>query len=65
MGRLLLALLAVAALAGCGSQAEPAPEATEPAAPQAQVSGTDLDGEPVSLADFRGKPVFVNVWSSW
>ena len=25
----------------------------------------DLDGQPVSLADFRGQPVIVNFWATW
>lgn len=25
----------------------------------------DLDGQPVDFAEFRGKPVFVNLWASW
>jgi thiol-disulfide isomerase/thioredoxin len=25
----------------------------------------DPDGEPVSLADFRGKPLLVNLWATW
>ena len=25
----------------------------------------DLDGKKVSLADFKGKPVFVNFWATW
>ncbi len=64
----LLALLL--AVAGCGSEPETTtqPE-TPPAATTAPgasaVAGTTLDGEPISLDDFRGKPVFVNVWSSW
>lgn len=31
----------------------------------AEVSGTTIDGKRVSLADFRGKVVVVNVWGSW
>ena len=71
---LLLALCALAA-AGCGGEASmeeaaPPPEtAAPPAAPNREpappIEGETLDGEGVSLADFRGKPVFVNVWSSW
>ena len=30
-----------------------------------EVSGRTLDGEKVSLTDFRGKVVVVNVWGSW
>lgn len=29
------------------------------------VSGQSLDGKPLSLADYRGKVVVVNVWGSW
>ena len=29
------------------------------------VAGTTLDGDKVSLADYRGKVVVVNVWGSW
>ena len=29
------------------------------------VSGTSLDGKPLSTADFRGKVLVVNVWGSW
>ena len=29
------------------------------------LSGTDLDGKPISLASMRGKPTVVNVWGSW
>ncbi len=31
----------------------------------AQVSGTTVDGTKISLADYRGKVVVVNVWGSW
>ena len=27
--------------------------------------GEDLEGEPLDLEDFRGKPTVVNVWGSW
>ncbi len=68
--RTLTLLLLAAVLAGCGGAESAAPPpATEAAAgtqtPSTRVAGTTLDGETVSLDDYRGKPVFVNVWSSW
>jgi hypothetical protein len=29
------------------------------------IAGPTVDGKRASLAALRGKPVFVNVWSSW
>jgi hypothetical protein len=64
----LLALCALFA-AGCGggsAMEEAAPPATATSRPPAPpIQGISLEGERVALADFRGKPVFVNVWSSW
>jgi thiol-disulfide isomerase/thioredoxin len=67
---LLLAFL----LTACGSEA-PAPKA-EPmkaGAVDRSRAGTaapgttfeDQDGEKVSLAEFRGKPVLLNLWATW
>ena len=33
--------------------------------PAPEVAFTDIDGNPVGLADFRGKPVLVNLWATW
>jgi ABC-type glycerol-3-phosphate transport system substrate-binding protein len=62
--RLAVVLALVLAAAACGGESEtrPAASTTNPGSP---VAGTTLDGEQVSLDDFRGKRVFVNVWSSW
>jgi thiol-disulfide isomerase/thioredoxin len=78
--RLLLpvaALLAGAALAGCGSDAATGDKgyvdgkgvitvlpSSERRAPEA-VAGKTLQGKDVSLDQFAGKPVVVNVWASW
>ncbi len=74
----LLALLAVGCGSGEGDETAAttspqtqtvtatAPEETgseRPAAPP--IEGESLEGETIALADFRGRPVLVNVWSSW
>jgi hypothetical protein len=51
---LVLALVATAAAM---------PEAKRRPAPA--IAGITLDGKQLSLAKLRGKPVFINVWSSW
>jgi thiol-disulfide isomerase/thioredoxin len=33
--------------------------------PAPAVEFNDRDGKPVTLADFKGKPVLVNLWASW
>jgi thiol-disulfide isomerase/thioredoxin len=33
--------------------------------PEPAVVFTDPDGKPARLADFRGKPLLVNLWASW
>ena len=72
----IVALFAVLA-AACGSGEETSPPTTttttESAPPQESssrppapaIEGTTLDGEAISLAELRGRPVLVNVWSSW
>lgn len=72
------ALLAAALLTGCGSDVGstgvngyvdgkgvitvlPADERKKPG----EVSGETLEGEPVSLDDYAGKVVVVNVWGAW
>ncbi len=34
-------------------------------APEESASYTDLDGNPVDLASFKGKPLIVNTWATW
>jgi cytochrome c biogenesis protein CcmG/thiol:disulfide interchange protein DsbE len=46
----------------------PAPDEHEPIAagkPAAPFKLTDLQGDPVSMADMRGKVVFLNIWATW
>ncbi len=38
---------------------------TEPPAPPAPQDFTDADGKPVTLADFKGKGVILNLWATW
>jgi hypothetical protein len=75
---LLLALLAITPALACGGSDEdsarpsPAVSSDRPGhdragdrEPAPAIVGVDLAGEAISLRDFRGRPVLVNVWSSW
>jgi hypothetical protein len=68
-------LVAASVMAGCGGSSDTAavetttpieslpPSPTRPAAPQ--LAGVSLKGDAISLDNFRGQPVLINVWSSW
>ena len=77
----LATLLLVAGLSGCGSSAEVSGSGeqgfvsanglittlpvAERRAPAGEGAGETLEGEQVSLDDYAGKIVVVNVWGSW
>jgi cytochrome oxidase Cu insertion factor (SCO1/SenC/PrrC family) len=64
----LVALLVALAACGGGSGDDGAASSTgaeTPAVAAVEFEGETLDGERLSLADFRGKLTFVNVWASW
>ncbi len=69
MARLALLLASVLALAACGGRSgeEGSPATATGVAAEQGVSlgGQTLDGESLSLDEFRGKPLYVNVWASW
>lgn len=76
-----LAAALAALLGGCGPPApearDEAAAAAAPAAPQGEADRSragqkapdaafeDPDGAPVRLADFRGKPLLLNLWATW
>ena len=57
---ILVALLAVVMLTR-----EPAGDAAIIGNPAPDFSLADLDGNPIHLAELRGRPVIVNFWASW
>jgi len=72
----LVAALCALVTAGCGGGSSestatpPTPTETESAKTPVReqvpaIEGTSVEGEPISLADYRGQAVLVNVWSSW
>ena len=74
---LVVSGLLALAVAGCGGETETSPPAETaveapvaapgeaPGEPAPAIEGVTIDGKRLSLASFRGKPVFVNVWASW
>jgi thiol-disulfide isomerase/thioredoxin len=57
-------------ISACGSGNKEAKAIIEPAAPLVQSTKNtllfeDLNGQPVSLADYKGKKVLLNFWATW
>lgn len=60
----LILLCAVLPVSSCNKEEmKPAPEAKPAPAPPFTLA--NLSGKQVSLADFKGKPLIVNVWATW
>jgi thiol-disulfide isomerase/thioredoxin len=55
-----LAIVAVVVLAIRAYQQRDHPSGRAPA-----LIGVDLDGRPVALSDYRGKPVLLHFWATW
>ena len=62
---LALILSAGSVVTGCSSNSAPSTQGTGVGnlAPDFQLD--NLEGESVSLSDFRGKPVMLNFWATW
>jgi peroxiredoxin len=56
-------VLGLLATTGCATVAAPGAAAVGRPAPDFTLA--DLDGNQVSLSDFRGKTVFINFWATW
>lgn len=63
-----MSALAVVATPSCSLQ-QPIQSASQSQAavgkPAPDFIGTDLDGKPIRLAGFRGKPILLSFWASW
>jgi len=61
-------LTIVLLISGCATDSEP-PSPSPPVADKELLAADfqlqNLDGQTVSLSDFRGKPVLLNFWASW
>ncbi len=58
-----ISLILGVALVACGGQAGQSQNAGEGVAPDFSLN--DLNGQQVTLSQFRGKPVMLNFWASW
>ena len=58
-GLALLVLLTLGVALCVGTAAATTPK------PRPPIAGVTLEGKRLSLAELRGKPVVINVWSSW
>ncbi len=57
-----LAAVTVGGQAACAGEGAPAPRVGEVAPPY---TAETLEGDSVTLASFRGRPILVNLWATW
>lgn len=65
---LLLSGLLLLLTWGCSTgkkQEEQKQEKELPARLEERIKLTDLDGKPLDLSQYRGKPIFLNFWATW
>ena len=60
-------LVSILVLPCCAPKRIPVPPASagQPGETLSQLKLTDLEGKRLNLADFAGKPVFLNFWATW
>jgi hypothetical protein len=61
----IVLVLAVSCGGGSGDEGTPPESTATPSEEGVALEGETIAGERVALADYRGTPVFVNVWASW
>ena len=47
------------------ARVEPGPAGPSVGVPAPEIDGTDLDGAPMRLSDYRGKVVVLSFWGDW
>jgi len=62
---IVTAILAQSSLASAGEAVLPGFVAADPPTPAPKTAFEDVHGNPVRLADFRGRVVLLNFWATW
>jgi len=65
VSRLLPAAALLVIAVACSQQSEMRPPGLPKPVPAPEITLKDLAGKPVSISDFRGKPLIVNFWATW
>ena len=61
----IVLVLAVSCGGDSGDESTPSGSTATPSQEGVALEGETISGEQLALADYRGTPVFVNVWASW
>ena len=62
---LVVGAIVVASVTITGCESPPPPEGKRIGNLCPEIAGTDVDGNPIRLSDYRGKVVLVNFWGTW